>query len=960
VDGGVRSSSLGQIFLQCSSRKQHCNCSAPAPAHGTDKQDIDDVTSSSIGQVVPNHHNAPCEKRRRVSNSSIGRLQLLTQGRREGDGASESHSHEEEVSGSSGKRQQEQKEGHILAPIIISYSMMEEEEFQQERSSSEGKFLRSSEDKNDERLATQPTTIHTGSSIESDAVQRRKRVLYCTTVGGRASVPRGSHDRRQRRGTSLYYQARPNSNSFFLPLVIPLLITLLIIHSCCLTTTMTQGFFLTSLPPAHTNAGASWPRRQHYYDSKDPPFRCCKLQHQSIMAIKQTQTQLLASQNSARGQSPNKSIKGGQRRKLSAEDNTDTNTNSDNKSNNSNNKSNNMNSKNNKLNMNKSKSKQQRWGNTKRDRIKSMFQKAQQLTKTGQFGRASSMLRHIISDMDPYDAHSYLALGRLESRRELATRSQSQLPLQSVSSQEGDADVTKAATTSAARSWASLLQEDGTNSDSALGSTFLPLLQQQLPAVMDSPTTARETFQTGVDKCPRSIHLWQAWAVHEQSMGRFEKAKKLYEQALQIDSTNPYVCHAFGLMMRQRLGDATKARELWRSALEQHSTAALVCSLGELELSEGHVQVARDIYATHLPRLRSRSSSSSRNGNGNGKNNNKNQRQRRDTERETVEVYLAAAWLEERQWNQILSSAGRGRGRGLELNGAPEKAEHTLQEALYYYPQNSRLLVALARLQARLASGPAGGGRPNTKAFAQGGVPVPSMSMKTGRPNNKHIKESMEMKDSNDGLLDQEEVQLGHELMERTQSPSSSSPSSPSSSTEVDANAMTSLKLAEACERMLVSSVDLRRDAATTNDAESAKDSNMAPEQRAQQQPQQQQQQRSKIMEKQNMDVEDKSRNPPQVPQPVSLKGASNNRNQNQWSTPSSSDGRLYNAWAKLEVKGGRLRNAKRILLEGMQKFPIDHSVSKTLRHISFRRTHSQAQRSRDVFVMGGMHHYQS
>jgi hypothetical protein len=218
----------------------------------------------------------------------------------------------------------------------------------------------------------------------------------------------------------------------------------------------------------------------------------------------------------------------------------------------------------------------------------------------------------------------------------------------------------------------------------------------------------------------------------------------------------------------------------------------------------------------------------------------------------------------------------------------------------------------------------------------------------------------MEMKDSNDGLLDQEEVQLGHELMERTQSPSSSSPSSPSSSTEVDANAMTSLKLAEACERMLVSSVDLRRDAATTNDAESAKDSNMAPEQRAQQQPQQQQQQRSKIMEKQNMDVEDKSRNPPQVPQPVSLKGASNNRNQNQWSTPSSSDGRLYNAWAKLEVKGGRLRNAKRILLEGMQKFPIDHSVSKTLRHISFRRTHSQAQRSRDVFVMGGMHHYQS
>jgi tetratricopeptide (TPR) repeat protein len=42
----------------------------------------------------------------------------------------------------------------------------------------------------------------------------------------------------------------------------------------------------------------------------------------------------------------------------------------------------------------------------------------------------------------------------------------------------------------------------------------------------------------------------------------------------------------------------------------------------------------------------------------------------------------------------------------------------------------------------------------------------------------------------------------------------------------------------------------------------------------------------------------------------------------------SKSDGRLFNAWANLEAKSGRLINARRILLQGIKRFPHDHSVS--------------------------------
>ena len=38
-------------------------------------------------------------------------------------------------------------------------------------------------------------------------------------------------------------------------------------------------------------------------------------------------------------------------------------------------------------------------------------------------------------------------------------------------------------------------------------------------------------------------------------------------------------------------------------------------------------------------------------------------------------------------------------------------------------------------------------------------------------------------------------------------------------------------------------------------------------------------------------------------------------------------DGRLFNTWAQLEVKEGQYAKARHILRQGIELFPLDHSV---------------------------------
>lgn len=234
-----------------------------------------------------------------------------------------------------------------------------------------------------------------------------------------------------------------------------------------------------------------------------------------------------------------------------------------------------------------------------RRNIRRMFGKARNLERSGQWREATTILRKIL-DVDPRDAHSHLALARLEARRE-----------------------------------GSGPQVDGRRSP------------------------AREAFRVGTEQCPNSVHLWQAWAVHEQSRGEEERARELFGKALEIDARNPYVCHAFGLM-EQRAGNVAEAQSLWERSLEGHSTAALVCSLGDLYTTSGKFKEARALYDMHVNRVYS--------------------------EREIAEIYLAASWLEERHFGDM------------------DRAADLLNMALKRSPGNTRAQVALARLAGRRAN----------------------------------------------------------------------------------------------------------------------------------------------------------------------------------------------------------------------------------------------------------------
>lgn len=167
---------------------------------------------------------------------------------------------------------------------------------------------------------------------------------------------------------------------------------------------------------------------------------------------------------------------------------------------------------------------------------------------------------------------------------------------------------------------------------------------------------ARQAFQRGTQECPTSVHLWQAWALYEEKCGDVDRARELFQTALDLEPNNPYVCHASGLMER-KLGNAQQAQELWERALESKSTAALVCSLGELLISKQKYNGARELYLQHLLKL--------------------------ESERERTEVYLAAAWLEEKYAKNV------------------DRAEELIRLALLQSPGESRAHVALARLEGR-------------------------------------------------------------------------------------------------------------------------------------------------------------------------------------------------------------------------------------------------------------------
>jgi crooked neck len=222
----------------------------------------------------------------------------------------------------------------------------------------------------------------------------------------------------------------------------------------------------------------------------------------------------------------------------------------------------------------------------------------------GQWSLAIQNYEYILETLNPHDAHSYLALAKLQTKR------------------------------------------------------------QQY-------TTAQTIYQNGIVACPTSIHLLQAYAIYEETITHnTTKAQQLYEQALHIDSYNPYVCHAYSCMER-KMGNLHHATSLLQQALRYSTTAAVVCTLGELYIAQQQYDQTRLLYEEHIPKIIHKNQNNHRNG------------KRQDAVRELMEVYLAYAWLEERYYNNHI------------------RAEQLLHTALQLCPTSNVIQIALARFDGR-------------------------------------------------------------------------------------------------------------------------------------------------------------------------------------------------------------------------------------------------------------------
>ena len=243
-----------------------------------------------------------------------------------------------------------------------------------------------------------------------------------------------------------------------------------------------------------------------------------------------------------------------------------------------------------------------------RRKTRAMFQSAKLKEKAGRWKEASDLLTTIL-EHDPTDAHTHLALARLEAKR--GTDSSSHI------------------------------SRGGTSSSGSC--------------------RARAAFERGTQYCPDSVHLWQAWARFEEQQHQQpsppERARALFQKALQVEAGNPYVCHSYGLM-ELKLGFEETAEELWKQGLQTKPTAALVCSLAELMIAQKRLAEARDLYVQYGMQV--------------------------ETDRERTEIYLASAWLEEKYFRDF------------------DRAEEWIQLALAQDPSSSgRAQVALARLEGR-------------------------------------------------------------------------------------------------------------------------------------------------------------------------------------------------------------------------------------------------------------------
>lgn len=252
-----------------------------------------------------------------------------------------------------------------------------------------------------------------------------------------------------------------------------------------------------------------------------------------------------------------------------------------------------------------------------RRQVRTIFERAKEEEKNGNFNEARALLRQCL-DLDKQDSHSWLALARLEAR----------------------------AGGVALRNHSNAVHAE-TDSD-----------QQSLaPSAARGTEIARSIFKQGLEQCPSSIHLIQAWAVLEHRCGNRTTARELFARGLALEPDNPYVSQAWGLL-EQRVGNTRKARELFKQTVSLRPHPEVCAAWAVLEAREGNIEHARELYEKGLRACRTAGNQSS------------------------AAIFRSWAEMEER------------------IGDLP-KARELLNKAIATQPRMTEAYVALARLEAR-------------------------------------------------------------------------------------------------------------------------------------------------------------------------------------------------------------------------------------------------------------------
>lgn len=218
-----------------------------------------------------------------------------------------------------------------------------------------------------------------------------------------------------------------------------------------------------------------------------------------------------------------------------------------------------------------------------RRQVRSLFERAKEEERAGSIEETRRLLRQCLV-LDRRDAHSWLALARLEARC-------GGVSLKPNSSPSSPASPLTGATVNAGGRL-------GGESDSS-----------QVSKQNSGAELARRLFEEGVKECPTSVHLLQAWAVLEHRCGDREAARKLFARGLKLEPDNPYVCQAWGLL-EQRGGNTEAARDLFSRSVNLRPHPEVCAAWAVLEAREGNVKRARELFQCGLQACKSAESPS--------------------------------------------------------------------------------------------------------------------------------------------------------------------------------------------------------------------------------------------------------------------------------------------------------------------------------------------------------------